>query len=354
MDKVSMNVPLVDLKSQCLSIQQEIDGAINRVLHSGNYVMGQEVEAFEREWADYCKAKYCVGVSSCTDALYLALKALKVVGEQVITTPATFFATTQAIIASGNFPAFVDVDETGNLPPLNFGDHVAIPVHLYGRPGMWKGSKIIEDSAHAHGLPLSGLVACYSFYPTKNLGAIGQAGAVVTNDKGLADTIRGMRVYCERERFVHYGLTGNFRMDELQAAILRAKLPHVDEWNASRRTLAILYRLRLGCVNDIVQLPQDHPGHVYHMFTIRCRNRDSLAEYLKWCGIQTAVRYPVPMHLQPVLKYLGYRKGDFPVAEKWAETNLSLPMYPELKVYQIEYICDKIKEWVGKKCASAQ
>ena len=312
--------------------------------------MGEEVEAFEEEWADYCKAKYCVGVSSCTDALYLTLKAMGVSGQEVITTPFTFFATTQAIIASGNYPMFMDVDETGNLPPMGFGDKVAVPVHLYGRPGKWLlGSKIVEDSAQAHGLPLSGLAACFSFYPTKNLGAMGQAGAVVTNDLVLVNEIRKLRTYGEVGRFIHYGLTGNHRMDELQASILRAKLPFLDGWNRIRRNLAILYRTRLESVSDIIHLPEDHPQHNYHIFAIRTKDRDSLASYLKRKGIQTSIRYPLPMHLQPALEYLGYKEGDFPQAEAWAKENLSLPIYPELTREQIEYVCEKIKEWARER-----
>jgi len=341
-----MNIPLVDLKAQYQSIKPEVDLAISRVLSKGNYVMGEEVEAFEEGWAEYCKAKYCVGVSSGTDALYLTLKAIGVSGEKVITTPFTFFATSQAIIASGNFPMFIDVDETGNLPPVDFKDWAAIPVHLYGRPGVWRGSRIIEDSAQAHGLPLSGLAACFSFYPTKNLGAMGQAGAVVTNDFILTQEIRRLRTYGEMGRFIHYRLTGNHRMDELQAAILRVKLPYLRSWNERRRIIAWMYYRRLEETSGVIGLPEDSLGYVCHIFAIRTRDRGSLASYLKGEGIQTSVRYPVPMHLQPALKYLGYKKGDFPQAEAWAKENLSLPIYPELKEDQIEYVCDKIKEWV--------
>jgi len=340
-----ISIPLADLKSQYLSLRREIDEVFYQFLHSGSYVMGNEVERFEEEWARYCGAKYCVAVSSGTDALYLALM-VSCVNSQVITTPATFFATTQAIIQSGNYPMFIDVDESGNLPPHDFGSKVAMPVHLYGRPGNWKGSSIIEDSAQAHGIPLTGEMACFSFYPTKNLGAMGQAGAVVTNDEFLAHKIRELRTYGERERFVHYGKTGNHRMDELQAAILRCKLPHLNEWNSRRRRWAELYRELLAPVSDIIKLPEDSPQHVYHIYAIRCRDRDDLARYLGSKGIQTAVRYPVPMHLQPALKYLGYKRGDFPIAEGWAETNLSLPMYPELTLGQISYVCTRIIEWV--------
>ena len=370
-----MNVPLVDLKLQYQSIKQELDKSISRVLHSGNYVMGTEVEAFESEWADYCKAKYCVGFSSGSDALYAAVRLLVKREERVMTTPFTFFATSWAIIRAGCIPIYIDVDNwTGNLPPEDFKDEVALPVHLYGRPGDWKGSRLIEDSAQAHGLPLnvSGRISIYSFYPTKNLGAMGQAGALVTNDEGIASLARELRNYCERERFIHHGTAGgNFRMDELQAAILRAKLPHLGEWNRLRRGIAQMYRSflldlikeeeEIREVDSIhvdsihrglyrwVRLPEDHPRHVYHIFAIRASNRDGLRAYLSGQGIQTSIRYPVPMHLQPALRGLGYSEGDFPHAEAWARENLSLPMYPELNANQVEYICDKVKEWVRRR-----
>jgi len=171
---------------------------------------------------------------------------------------------------------------------------------------------------------------------------MGQAGAVVTNDKELADRVREMRTYGERGRFVHHDVTGNHRMDELQAAILRAKLPHLSRWNSLRRDIADLYRKLLAPINYIIELPKDHPDHVYHIFAIRTKDRGCLAGYLSGWGIQTAVRYPVPMHLQPALRYLGYHKGDFPNAEAWANENLSLPMYPELSTSQIEYVCEKV------------
>ena len=315
--------------------------------------MGPEVEAFEKEWAEYCGAKYCVGVSSGTDALYLALKAVAK-NQEVLTTPATFFATVQAIIQSENQPTFVDIGDDYNI---DVGEgarskaYIRLPVHLYGRPVEIPDPNpylVIEDSAQAHGLPLRGKMACFSFYPTKNLGAMGQAGAVVTNDVDLANAVREMRTYCERGRFVHYGTTGNFRMDELQAAILRAKLPHLDGWNKSRRDIAGIYRDYLERLEGVV-LPRDHPEHSYHIYAIRVKERDDLAKHLERYGIQTSIRYPVPMHLQPTLKYLGYHKGDFPVAEEWAKTNLSLPMYPELTEKQVEYVAIKIRLWVNSK-----
>lgn len=310
--------------------------------------MGEKVKEFEAKWADFCGMKYCVGVSSGTDALYLSLKSL-CNNTQVITTPFTFFATTQAIVQSGNYPTFIDVDESGNLPPYDFRSDVAMPVHLYGRPGNWKGTRVIEDCAQVHGYKPTGRLACFSFYPTKNLGAMGQAGAVVTNDETLAHKIREMRTYGERARFVHHEMTGNYRMDEIQAVILLCKLPHLDLWNSKRGDVAATYNEMLSSVGPFIKLPKGHPGHVYHMYVIRCKERDSLAGYLGVNGIQTAVRYPVPMHLQPIIKPFGYQKGDFPQAEAWANENLSLPMYPEMTLDQIEYVCDKVKKWVGRE-----
>ena len=342
-------VPLLDLKIQTENLREELDSAIHRVLSKGNYVMGEEVEAFEEEWARYCGAKYCVGVSSGTDALYLALLAtIKDSPRQVITTPATFFATSQAIVCSGNVPVFEDIAKDGNLAPGGFGGHWALPVHLYGLPGEWSGSNVIEDTAQAHGIKLKGLAACFSFYPSKNLGALGQAGAIVTNDPVLFRGVVKMRTYGEGKRFVNYCLTGNHRMDELQAAVLRVKLPYLDLWNSQRRARASFYRDELMGLPGVA-LPKDHPDHNYHIFSIRVEGRDNLAEFLLSQGIQTAVRYPVPMHLQPALSFLGYQKGDFPEAEKWADENLSLPIFPEMTMEQVEYVCEKVKEWAETK-----
>ena len=324
--------------------------------------MGGEVLQFEGEWAEYCKAKYCVGVSSGTDALYLSLVALKHHGYYCVeTTPLTFFATPQACVMSGMGIVFYDVDKGGLLAsfPENFvaHKHVWLPVNLYGRPApIPPQGMVVEDAAQSHGIPLRGHLAAYSFYPTKNLGAMGQAGAVVTNDMGLADSIRELRTYGERERFVHYSTTGNHRMDEIQAAILRVKLPHLDKWNQLRRERAGWYNEELKVVDSqVVTLPEDHPQHVYHAYVIRVNRfssrlekREGLARFLADHGVQTAVRYPVPMHLQPALSSLGYHAGDFPEAEKWADENLNLPMYPELTKDMVKHVCRWIKEWVEK------
>lgn len=343
-----MNVPLCDLKAQYDTIEVQVQAAIQQVLDNGNYVMGREVEQFEQEWAAFCRAKYCVGVSSGTDALYLALEATKTEwGRWIITTPTTFFATTQAILFQDT-PHFIDIDKTGNLPDQDFGDEWALPVNLYGYPGNWRGKHVIVDAAQSHGVPLKGeLCHCHSFYPTKNLGAMGQAGAIVTNDEGFYKAIKELRTYGERERFVHYALTGNHRMDEMQAAILSAKLPYLREWNLDRRHRANIYRAMLKEVKGIV-LPVDHIDHTYHIFAIRCKERDALANYLKERGIQTAVRYPVPMHQQPAIVYLCPHE-HYPEAEALAKENLSLPMYPELPLASVKYVCQCITEWSNER-----
>ena len=339
-----MQVPLIDLRAQYLSIKDEVDAAIARVHQRGNYVMGHEVECFELEWAHYCGARFCVAVSSGTDALYLILRALGLKAQLVLTTPFTFFATVVAIILSGNTPLFIDVEEDGNIDiSKDYSTLYNVPVHLYGRPAKVDLSSI-EDTAQGHGIELTGLAQAYSFYPTKNLGAFGQGGAVVTNDSDLAQKVKELRVHAEKERFVHYAVSGNYRMDELQAAILRAKLPHLDGWIAKRRQIAEWYYQRLSQIEGVV-LPPQHPGHTYHIFAIKLKERDALARFLAEKGTQTAVRYPVPMHLMPALKDLNYKRGDFPKAEEWAETVLNLPIYPEMNEEMVDYVCTSIREW---------
>lgn len=353
----SILVPLLDLKAQYLGLKEDIDEAIARVLHKGNYVSGEEVEAFEDEWARYCGAKYCVGISSCTDALCLTLKAMKLPkGSNILTTPLTFWSTTYSILHAGHVPVFWDVEPlTGNLNP-HAGDRermmensLVMPVHLYGRPANldYGPLPVVEDAAQAHGQKLREYVGCYSFYPSKNLGAIGQAGAIVTNDERLASLIKAMRNHNEGERFHHHApLTGNHRMDELQAAILRVKLPHLDRWNAARRKIADCYRERLSKHWCAMTLPEDHPDHNYHMFVVKYHMRDELADYLSTYGIQTAIRYPILSTEQP-----GYTGpiARLPEAVTWAVQNLSLPIYPEMPWDDVEYVCKKIDDWFSNE-----
>lgn len=341
-----MQVPLIDLQKQYQSLKPEIDEAIARVLAKGMYVIGEEVEKFEEEWARYCKAKYCVAVSSGTDAIYLSLRSIKQVAfGNVWTTPRTFIGTAEPALRAGYDLIISDTPE-----PSRFD--VYIPVHLYGRPEDFSftdkistSTLVIEDAAQAHGLPLGGYAMCHSFYPTKNLGAYGQGGAVVTNEQWLAERVRQLRSHGEGQtRFKHEYLSGNYRMDELQAAILRAKLPHLDSWNKRRREIAGMYSEALSSVPGIT-LPEDHPEHVYHIYAIACKQRGSLASYLNKNGIQTAVRYPIPLHLQPALQGNFTTYGPLGPAEEWANTNLSLPIYPEMENSAVEYVCESVKQW---------
>lgn len=364
-----MKVPLIDLKAQYLSLKPEIDEAVSRVLSKGNYVMGEEVEQFEQEWAKFCKARYCVAVSSGTDAIYLTLRALQETKRlyphnTVWTTPRTFIGTVEPIIR-----AHMDIGLSDSVPSPVYAE---IAVHLYGHPAPLKTPLhqenphpiAIEDSAQAHGLPLRGFAACHSYYPTKNLGAVGQGGSVVSNDKEFIDVVRKLRSHGEGStRFKHEYLSGNYRMDELQAAILRVKLPHLREWNEKRREIARVYTELLKTTlfqktdgtNVVSQLllaivtpPEDHPEHVYHIYAVSCKDRDSLASFLNGKGVQTAIRYPIPLHLQPALQGKFTTYGPLGAAEEWANTNLSLPIYPEMTDSMVEYVVECMKEWAQK------
>jgi len=338
-----VEVPIIDLKAQYLSIKEEVDGAVARVHEKGNYVSGDEVRQFEQEWAKYCGARYCVATSSGTDALYLAVRALREIAPNTgpFVVPAfTFIATYEAVVRAGGMVAIEDVaEDTATMishAELKFETFpsmqpVAVPVHLYGYPADIEKNEAltIEDAAQAHGQQLRGTVACYSFYPTKNLGAMGQAGALVTNGRDLYDIAASLRNHGEgKVRFQHNRLSGNYRMDELQAAILRAKLPHLDDWNQKRRDIAFHYRQAFW--NGHFQMQPVHVNHVYHVFALRHSMRDELGEFLEKKGIQTAVRYPRPIQDEfPVIQAQDLR-GKFPNASKWARQNLNLPIYPEM------------------------
>ena len=255
----------------------------------------------------------------------------------------------------------MDINDDGTIDitkaDIRMNWDIAIPVHLYGYPAVVPENSIrpvIEDAAQAHGLKIRGRVQCFSFYPTKNLGAIGQAGAVVTNDKDIADMCRRLREYGETSRFVYdhhlWRIGGNFRIDELQAAILRVKLKYLDRWNAKRRQIAEIYRQGLKGLEPAIRLLPDHPHHSYHIFAIMCKQRNELSAFLNKHGIQTSVRYPVPIHLQPALRYLGLKKGDFPKAEVWCDEVLTLPIYPELSPNRVELVVKLIHDWV-EECA---
>ena len=364
-----MNIPFVDLKRQYRSISKEIDAAIHDVLQNGWYILGDNVAAFEEEFAKYCNAKYAIGVASGTDALTLSIGALGIgEGDEIITVPNTFIATIDAIYRNRAKPVFVDINhETYNIDVNKIEEKITektkaiIPVHLYGQPADMDiivkiakkyNLKIIEDGCQAHGAKYNGTkvgalgdVGCFSFYPGKNLGAYGDGGIVVTNNFEIAEKIRILRNYGQKVKY-HHDLVGyNSRLDEIQAAVLRVKLKYLDEWNDLRRLHSEKYAQLLDRVSGIVlPLNEVNVKHVYHLYVIQCENRDQILEKLSLKGISTGIHYPVPIHLQKAYTKLGYRIGDFPVTENYAQKILSLPMFPELTYDEVRYISEQIKE----------
>ncbi|HXZ95168.1 MAG TPA: DegT/DnrJ/EryC1/StrS family aminotransferase [Dehalococcoidia bacterium] len=375
MDKAK-TIPLVNLKKQYASIKREVNERIDRVLESSNFILGAEVEGFEKEFAAFCRAEYAVGVSSGTNALSLALSALDVKqGDEVITAPNTFVATAAAISHVGARPVFVDANpDTYNmdLPQLEKTiterTRAIIPVHLYGHPADMDAVlqiarkhnlKVIEDACQAHGAEYRGqrvgtlgVISAFSFYPGKNLGAYGDAGAVVTNNRELAERVRLLRNHGSPKKYYHEIIGYNARFDEIQAAILRVKLRHLDSWNAKRRASADIYQRYLKDMADkeLVVTPKemDWAKHVYHLFVIQVDEqvRDKLIEHLNARGIGAQIHYPIPIHLQKAYEHLGYKEGDFPVAEHAAKRIVSLPMFPELESQEIEYIAQEIESFL--------
>lgn len=360
-----MTLPLVDLQAQYRTIDNEVMAAVDRVLKSGQFVLGPETDAFEHELAAHSQAAHAVGTSSGTSALHLALLAAGVgPGDEVITVPFTFVATVAAIEYTGARPVLVDIaaDSFTMNPALVEAaitprTRAIVPVHLYGQPAdmsplleiaFSRGLKLIEDACQAHGAEHEGRrvgalgdAGCFSFYPGKNLGAYGEGGAVVTNDAELARTVRTLRHWGQVSRYVHELKGFNYRLHELQAAILRVKLRHLDDWTEGRRAHARRYdQLLAGVVRTPVELP--YARHVYHVYVIRSDERESLARALEAEGIHTGVHYPVPVHLQPAWADLGYAPGSFPVSEQAAREVLSLPMYPELPAHELERVAELV------------
>ncbi len=359
-------IPFVDLSRQGVEIRGEIDAAIQRTLDLGTFASNQAVASFEDDFARYCGTRHCVAVNSGTSALHLALIAGSVqAGDEVITTPFTFIATSWAVSYVGARPVFIDVDpRTGNLDVEQIARAIGpktraiLPVHLYGQMADLEpirelchkhGLALIEDAAQAHGARYQGHRAgsygdlgCFSFYPTKNLGAFGEAGAITTNDEKLAARLRQLRDHAQIEKYRHEEIGFNYRMDELQGAILGIKLRHLEGWNLTRSELAKTYTSKLA--NTAVTLPSESPGrkHVWHLFVVHSPQRDKLRDALSQAGISTGLHYPIPLHLQPAYKFLGYKPGDFPVAEKLANECLSLPLFPELKQTELDRVCDMI------------
>ncbi len=364
-----MKVPLLDLRGQYARIRDEVAAAMARVVESQHFILGNEVRAFEEEIAAYCSLPRAIAVSSGTDALLVALMALGVgPGNEVVTTPFSFFATAGVVARLGARTVFVDIEpDSFNINAAALGGAITkqtravLPVHLYGRMADMDGIMaaaalanvpVVEDAAQAIGAVdahgrmagTTGLCGCFSFFPTKNLGAFGDAGLVVSADTAFAQRVELLRVHGGERRYYHRMVGGNFRMDALQAAVLRAKLPHLAAWTAARRANAARYRALFAAagLEGMVSIPVDVPGHIYHQYVIRAQQRDALRDWLGTQDIGSEVYYPLPLHLQECFADLGYRAGDFPESEKAAQEVLALPIYPELTGDQLAWVVDRI------------
>ncbi len=361
-------IPFIDLKAQYSSIKEEVNAAIARVLESSQFVLGDEVSAFEREFAAYSSAQYGVAVNSGTSALHLALLAAGIgKNDEVITVPFTFVATVAAICYTGAKPVFVDIEQQSYTMDVNQIEEsitertkAILPVHLYGHPAdmdpiMKIAEKydliVIEDAAQAHGAEYKGRRAgsigdmgCFSFYPGKNLGAYGEGGMVVMNSPEYARTIRMLRDWGQEKKYHHVLKGYNYRMEGIQGAILRVKLRYLDDWTDARRTNAQSYNELLSQTGVHIPTEKTYAKHVYHVYAIRSQERNLLQQKLHAEGIQTGIHYPIPVHLQEAHKDLGYKSGDFPNSEQVALEELSLPMYPELTEDFIEKISTSVKK----------
>lgn len=369
-----MQVPLLDLKDQNAALRPEIEAAIGRVLDTNGFILGGEVAALEDDLAGYCGVKHAIGCASGSDAILLALMALDVgPGDEVITTPYSFFATVSSITRLGATPVFVDIEpEYYNIDPEKIEAKItprtkAIePVHLYGQCAAMDAINeiaarysisVVEDAAQAIGAKdkdrhagSMSIAGCFSFYPSKNLGGMGDGGFLTTNDEDVAKRLRALRVHGAEERYYHKYIGLNSRLDGFQGAVLRVKLPHLEKWTESRRENADQYRRLFSEaeLGDIVKLPAERDGayHIYNQFVIRIKaRRDELRSYLTECGIGTDIYYPVPLHLQECFAYLGYKNGDLPESELAARETLALPIFPELRLDQIEYVLDSIAKF---------
>jgi dTDP-4-amino-4,6-dideoxygalactose transaminase len=385
-----MNIPFLDLKTPHQELEEELVGVFRECLQNASFVGGAHVQGFEEEFAQFCESKYCIAVNSGTDALRFALIAAGIgFGDEVITVPNTFIATTEAISQTGASIAFVDIDEkTYNIDPNKLEDFLRtrnsqlatrnrpaalLPVHLYGQPAdmdsiqeiaVRYGLMVIEDACQAHGALYyskkderwkkagsMGLAGCFSFYPGKNLGACGEGGAVTTNDEGIARKIRMLRDHGQAKKYYHEFEGYNGRLDAIQCGILRIKLKHLSDWNEKRRQNASLYTQFLTrnpehvTCNILTPHEPEWAKAVYHLYIIRTRKRDELQKYLSENGISTGLHYPIPLHLQNAYQRTRVSNGSYPVTEKVANEILSLPMFPNLTTEQIEYIAEKIKKF---------
>lgn len=392
-----MNIPLIDLKAQYNSLSEELNNAVLNVLSSANYIMGKNVIEFEKEFAEYIGVKHAISVGNGTDALVITLKAMGIgEGDEVITTPFTFFATGESISAVGATPVFVDVrKDTFNIDPSKIEDKITektkaiMPVHIFGQSAdmneineIAKKHKlyVIEDACQAIGgkykerkIGSLGDVACFSFFPTKNLGCAGDGGMIATDNDELATIIRALRTHGSGEngqkaynlingineeiteaegandtvynplKYYNYLIGFNSRLDAMQAAILRIKLKEIDKWNARRREICEIYNNELKDINLVTPICAEDVEHVYHMYILQSENRAEIINKLKDKGVATGVYYPVPLHQQKVYRELGYKEGDMPVSEYLSERTFAIPVYPELNNNQIDYIIESIK-----------
>jgi dTDP-4-amino-4,6-dideoxygalactose transaminase len=388
--KPAMQVPLLDLKPQYRPLAAEIQAVIEKVCASQGFILGPAVKELEASVADYSQCRYGIGVSSGTDALLLALMALEIgQGDEVITSPFTFFATAGTIARAGARPIFCDIDPVsfnlsapaveafiakhcehrgGDLINRNTGGRIKalMPVHLYGQNADMLplmdlarryGLRVIEDAAQAIGAEDAdhkracsyGDIGCLSFFPTKNLGAFGDAGMCVTNDAALAERMDILRVHGGKPKYYHSFIGGNFRLDELQAAVLNVKLKHLDAWTVGRQHNAAFYdaAFERAALGDAVQKPHAVLGvrHIYNQYVIRARDRDRLRAHLATAGVGSEIYYPIPLHLQQCFAYLNHKAGDYPQSERAAEETLALPIFPELTEIQLQYVVDSIAEF---------
>lgn len=363
-------IPLVDLKRQYSSIRDEIDAAVSAVIQSGNYVMGENTMAFEREFAEYLSIKQGIGVGSGTDALTLSLDALGIKsGSEVITTSFTFTSSVDCIVRNGGVPVFVDINsETYTIDTSQIERQITnktkaiLVVHLYGQPAdidpilelaNKHGLLVVEDASQAHGAEYKGrkvgglgVVSCFSFYPSKNLGAVGDAGMIMTSNSELATKLRELREYGQSRKYYHEFIGVNSRLDEVQAAVLRVKLHHLNRWNQQRRKHAELFQELLSQSDGfILPIEAEWSTHIYHLYVIRSRKRESLRQWLKSKRISTGIHYPIPVHMQKSYQSVEYRITSLPVTESHAQEVLSLPLFPEISQDEVKYICDSMIEW---------
>jgi dTDP-4-amino-4,6-dideoxygalactose transaminase len=364
-----MEIHFGDLRRQYLAIKDEIDQAVRETLQSGWFVLGRKVEEFEKAFAEYCGARFVVGVGSGTEGLHLALMVLEVGrGDEVITVANTCMPTVSAISLCGATVVLADVDQSSFTMDyhelerrISQRTRVIMPVHLYGQSADLEpigaiakkhGVAVVEDAAQAHGteyhgkrIGSHGTLTCFSFYPSKNLGAFGDGGAVATDDEMFAEKLRMLRNYGQRDRY-HHTIKGlNSRLDELQAAILNKKLKHLDAWNARRREIAQMYADQIKNQAVLLPLEQSYGKHVYHMYVVRVQRREEFQAFLASRGIETLIHYPIPVHLQESYRDLGYSEGDFPITETVAKEVVSLPIYPELTDKEVLHVSNVINEF---------